>query len=303
MSVHPDVYMNPTWDLNYFIDDELLHTLEWREGEVDYSTWAKTHSTEQYSDLFKEGEGKPAIGEKSADLLFWRPAHERMGRYLSAAKIIVILRQPVERAWSHYWNEFGKGKGRESLSFEDALAKEEERSRSNAYARLHLSYVRRGFYDHSLTSLFQHIDRSRVLVLTTERMKEQPREVLSEVYRFIGVDPNVGLELAGTRHNDSLTQVSRRIAELAGFKPIAATYNRIAESLAGHITKDIDRSTKVKKIVQMPFRKPASSIPMPAAIRVRLSEIYERHIESLENMLGRQLTEWIPRVKSHPENN
>jgi hypothetical protein len=292
MSVHPDIYMNPNWDLNYFIDDELLHTLDWREGEVDNSKWESTHSKSQYSELFSEGEGKTAIGEKSADLLFWRPAHERMGRYLGKAKVIVILREPVARAWSHYWNEFGKGKGRESLSFEDALAREDERGRSNAYARLHLSYFQRGFYEQSLTSLFQHIDRSRVLVLTAERMKAQPKELLREVYGFIEVNPNTGLELAGTRHNDNLGQVSRPIAELAAVKPIASTYNRIAESLAWHLTRDLERSSKLKKMVQMPFRKPASGIPMPAEIRMRLSENYAPHIESLEKLLGRQFSEW-----------
>jgi hypothetical protein len=303
MSVHPDVYMHPDWDLNYFIDDELLHRLDWRDGEVDTSRWDNTHSTKQYSELFTECNGRPAIGEKSADLLFWRPAHARMGRYLAEAKFIVVLRQPVERAWSHYWNEVGKGKGRESLRFKDALASEDERCQSNAYARLHLSYLRRGFYDESLESLFQHIQTSRVLVLTAERMKFQPKEVLREVFSFIGVNPNLGLELAGTRHNDNSTQISRPIAETAAIKPIASAYNRIAGSLAWHVTRDLERSSKVKKYIQMPFRKPATSIPMPAEIRTRLSDIYAPHIESLERLLGRQLEEWTTPMTSHPENN
>jgi hypothetical protein len=302
MSVHPDVYMHPDWDLNYFIEDELLHTLEWREGEAEASHWDKTHSTKQYSELFRKANPQSAIGEKSADLFYWRPAHARMGQYLSEAKIIIVLRHPVERAWSHYWNEIGKGKGRESLSFEDALASEPDRCQSSAYARLHLSYLRRGFYDESLESLLQHIEPSRVLVLTTERMKSQPKQVLQDVYSFIEVDPNLGLELAGTRHNDNSTQITRPIAEVPGVKTVAAAYNRIAGSLAWHVTRDLDRSSRVKKYVQMPFRKPATSISMPAQIRTRLLDIYTPHTEKLERLLGRQLDEWMPRVISHAEN-
>ncbi|HEX6814347.1 MAG TPA: hypothetical protein VF102_01640, partial [Gemmatimonadaceae bacterium] len=74
---HPDVYMHPREDMNYFIEDEILVTTTWRDGPADPQRWERTHSAEQYASLFTEANDQRAIGEKSADLFFWRPAHER----------------------------------------------------------------------------------------------------------------------------------------------------------------------------------------------------------------------------------
>jgi hypothetical protein len=241
--------------------------------------------------LFRDGEGKKAIGEKTADLFFWQPAHERMARYLPDCRYIVILRDPVARAWSHYWNEIGK-KGRETLGFEDALAREEARSRSSAYAKNHFSYLARGFYDQSLKRFHQHIAADRVLVITSEEMRSKPVETLEKVYRFIGVDPGVGLELAGSRHNENATQIPRPIANRAIFKPIARSYNRLSASLAYRLTTSPAQAAKLKTCLQLPFRQPAGKLLMPDDIRIKVQKIYRPHIEALEALLGREFAEW-----------
>ena len=62
--------------------------------------------------MFVEGDGRIAVGEKSADYLFWHPAHARMHGWIPGARIILTLRNPIERAWSMYWNEIGRGEKR-----------------------------------------------------------------------------------------------------------------------------------------------------------------------------------------------
>ena len=191
MEDHPDIFMHPKPDMAFFVDDEIVGRREWLDGEIDESTWGRTHSKESYAALFAEGTDRAAIGEKSADYLFWRPSHARIARFLPTAKVIVTLRHPVERAWSHYWNEVGKG--RETLSFEEALEQEDDRSRRSAYARNHLSYRTRGYYDESLTDLFAHIPRDRTMVVTLEEAQQRPAELLRQIYTFIGVDAEQGL--------------------------------------------------------------------------------------------------------------
>src|SRR6185312_7113610 len=85
---HPDVYMLPREDLNYFIEDEILGTTTWRDGEVSSEDWERTHSPEQYASLFRDGTGRAAIGEKSADIFYWPKAHERMARFLPNTRFI-----------------------------------------------------------------------------------------------------------------------------------------------------------------------------------------------------------------------
>lgn len=290
MSAHPEIYIHPHWDMNYFVDEDVT-TGPPAEGEIDPEKWNRTHSPTAYAELFQDGEGRKAIGEKTADLFFWQPAHERMARYLPDCRYIVILRNPVARAWSHYWNEIGK-KGRETLGFEEALAREEARSRSSAYARNHFSYLTRGLYDRSLKRFYQHIAADRVLVITTEKMRSQPVETLQQVYRFIDVDPGVGLELAGSRHNENATQIPRSIANTTMFKPIARSYNRLSASLAYRLTTSPEQAAKLKAYLQLPFRRPAVKLLMPTDIRIKVQRFYRPHIEALEELLNRQFGEW-----------
>jgi Sulfotransferase family len=291
--VHPDVYMHPREDLNYFIEDEILVTRVWRDGEADAERWERTHSPERYAELFEAGRSRAAIGEKSADLFFWRPAHERIARFLPDCKFIVVLRHPVHRAWSHYLDELGKGEGRETLSFDDALAYEQERASRSAYARLHLSYGERGYYDRSARNFLAHVPRSRVLIMTLEQMSAAPRETLQEVYHFIGVDPTIGLELAGTRHNEGgATDIPRSWARSRGVVRIARAYHRVAASAAERLLTDPAKCQRLKNVVYLPFRRSGKGMTMPAPTRDGLTRSYAPHVPDLTSLVGRDFGEW-----------
>jgi Sulfotransferase family len=295
MSCHPDVYMYPPWDVNYFLEEEIRRLRHWRDGETDLDAWERTHSRGAYENLFRDGAGRPAIGEKSADIFFWRPAHERVARYLPEARFIVILRDPVKRAWSHYWDEIGKGTGRESLSFEDALEKEEERARRSAYARLHLSYATRGFYDETLEHWLDFVQQARVLVLTLEELHKEPVVTLKRAYEFVGVDPNRGLELAGTRHNTNATRIDRGAARIRSIRPVIDVYLRVTDGLAGRLGRSPESRGRIKSIAQLPFRRPAKWISMPPGVEARLRSCYQPHIDRLSRLLGRRFPEWASR--------
>jgi hypothetical protein len=290
---HPDVYMHPREDMNYFIEDEILVTTTWRDGPADPQRWERTHSAAQYAALFAEADGQRAIGEKSADLFFWRPAHERMARLLPEAKFIVLLRDPVKRAWSHYLDELAKGDGREALSFRDALSAESERSTRSAYARLHLSYRARGYYDDVMRDFLTHVPRERLLVLTLEQMGAAPRETLQTVYRFIGVDSAVGLELAGTRHNEvGDTNVPRRWARWPVVRPIAGAYHHLSGRVIERLMSDPVRRHRAKNAVYGPFLQSGRRLRMPAETRAELARDFTPHVRALEELLGREFPEW-----------
>jgi len=292
MSCHPDVYVYPPWDVNYFIEDEISRTLKWRDGEVDAAAWERSHSVESYEALFRDGSGRQAIGEKSADIFFWRPAHERVARYLPEARFIVVLRNPVERAWSHFWNERGKGAGREKLDFERAIQAEPERASRSAYARLHLSYLTRGFYERTLEDWLRFNPSTRLLVMTLEQMHAAPTEALRRVYEFIGVDPAKGLELVGTRHNTSATSVDRGATRHGLIRPVVNQYLRVTDSVAGRLGRTPEQQVRIKRYLQLPFRRPTNRIAMSPITRVHLEEIYAPHVERLGQMLGRTFPEW-----------
>jgi hypothetical protein len=139
-------------------------------------------------------EGVRRIGESSPFYLF-HPAAIEGARRLDAAttdlRAIAILRDPVERAWSHYrhaqrWHH-------EGLSFEEALDREEERIAQGGEAFRHYSYQARGHYAGQLARWFDLLGRDRVLVLDFEDALSMEPATRLEIARFLGLSrPLVG---------------------------------------------------------------------------------------------------------------
>lgn len=127
-------------------------------------------------------------------------APQRAAQLLPGVKLLAILRNPVERAFSHYQKAVREG--REALSFADAidreaerLAGEEERLRSepNYYSFNHhcCSYTLRGRYVDQLRRWVEHFPRERLMVVQSERMFREPAAVTAEVHQFLGLRPHL----------------------------------------------------------------------------------------------------------------
>ena len=124
---------------------------------------------------------------------------QRAARQLPDVKLIALLRDPVDRAFSHYQHEI-RG-GRESLSFPDAvaaeaerLAGEEERLRDGpdyySYNHHRYSYLLRGQYIEQLRRWMEHFPRAQLLVLQSEWLFSDPAAASSAVYQFLGLAPH-----------------------------------------------------------------------------------------------------------------
>ena len=119
----------------------------------------------------------------------------RMRRVLPDVRLIVILRNPVERAYSEYRMRLRNQ--RESRSFEDAI-NGEKKSLSGGEEiswdpdgsfRYYTSYLRKGHYADHLANWFGHYDRSRFLLLSTERIGADPQGTLDKSFEFLGLEP------------------------------------------------------------------------------------------------------------------
>ena len=141
------------------------------------------------------------VGEASPDYMFHPHAPGRIARTLPRAKLIVLLRNPVDRAWSHYWHQ--RTRGHESLPFEEAIAREPKRLAGEleklladpsaaSYERHHHSYVERGLYAEQLQTWFGLFPRDRFLIERSEDFFEDPALVFKRVLDFLnlpGFDP------------------------------------------------------------------------------------------------------------------
>jgi hypothetical protein len=142
--------------------------------------------------------GAIKVGEATPYYLFHPAVPERVAASLRGVRVIAMLRDPVERAWSHYRHEVDLGY--ESLAFGDALdaedrrlAGEEERLRSDpryvSFAHQHHSYVARGRYAAQLRRWFDALGSHGVLVIRSEDLYAAPQATFARVLEHIGVRP------------------------------------------------------------------------------------------------------------------
>ncbi len=169
---HPGVHMAspPRPEPKFFLADELYaRGLDW------YSrTW------------FERAPEGAICGEKSTNYLESAAAARRIATDLPGAKLVFILREPAERAWSNYlWSRMN---GMESETFEKALALEESRGRDlppeRQFSRPH-AYFSRGLYADLLQPWFQLFPRQNILCLRCEDLALQPRHLAERLHRFL----------------------------------------------------------------------------------------------------------------------
>jgi hypothetical protein len=303
MERHPDVFVHPKRELGFFLDDSARWASRRRFESVSggpeggrhqaddaLDQWGAGHPIEAYRAQFDQARRRIAVGEKSADYLFWRPAHPRMAQLLPETRLIVILRDPVRRAWSHYWNEVGKR--REPLSFAEALEVEERRAASSLYARNHASYFRRGFYDESLEHLFRHVPAPSVLVVTLEELVAEPQETLGRVLEFIGVGPVPLNSTAGLSRNANWAMVPKPWTRRAGIEGVSRAYGRACEVALAPLLRSRPRRIAAARRIQAPLLHPASEIVMPREVHGELARRYRPHVDRLAQLVGREFPGW-----------
>lgn len=138
--------------------------------------------------------GGGITGEACPDYLFAPGADERIHRMLPGVKLIVLLRDPIERAISHYYHEVRMG--RETLPILEALMAEEDRlaqcrvtEPQGLETYLHASYKRRGCYADQLERYFARFHRDQFLILGNGQLLKDPKGTTNQVYQFLGLPP------------------------------------------------------------------------------------------------------------------
>jgi len=166
---HPQICMPETRKELHFFD-----------READDTDYKKYHAN------FKPKQQR-VIGEASPIYMYWETAPYRIWKYNPKMKWILALRNPVERAFSA-WNMETK-RGKEKLSFADAIEKEPERCREALPLQHRVySYTDRGFYAHQVRRLFNIFGKDNCLVLLNQELRNDHKKTLRRVFEFLGVE-------------------------------------------------------------------------------------------------------------------
>ena len=175
LSEHPEICVPRKLKEMHFFDRDRNFKLP----PVDYT---------RYHAFFEPRPGQRLLGEATPDYLYWPSAPERMAAYNPALKLIIVLRNPVTRAFSH-WN-MQRHAGRDPLPFFDALHAEAERARTMPPQRaMRFAYVGRGLYGQQLKRLWKHFAREQTIAFKSEELLELPGRVLARTAEFLGIAP------------------------------------------------------------------------------------------------------------------
>lgn len=140
-----------------------------------------------YRSLF-DGHAKERVVAQTSPLYLYLPeVAERIHSELPECKFIVTLRNPVDRAHSHYWHEVRWGF--ETLSMMDALESESSRITRGPYERRNFSYVSRGRYDEQVQRFTDLFGPDQVLILRQDELRADSDAVARRCAKFLGVDP------------------------------------------------------------------------------------------------------------------
>lgn len=172
---HPGVAFPEGKEVHWFDNDE-----HYAHGPADLAA---------YHARFGDPADPRLWGDPTPSYLWWPTAPARIRDYHPAMKWIVLLRDPVSRAYSH-WN-MARSRGAEKLDFREALAAEDARLRAATRRRQaqRYSYFSRGLYAQQVARLWSLFPREQTLLLRSEWLREDPEGIVARVLGFLGLPP------------------------------------------------------------------------------------------------------------------
>lgn len=203
-----------------------------RPKEVHFFDHHFARGAEWYAEQFSPREHHLQIGEATPSYLDHPLAAKRLARTLPEARIVVLLRNPVDRAYSHYWHK--RRLGDEHLeSFEEAVAAEPARREAARRASwLRHAYVARGHYIDRIETFVASHGRDRVHVMLLEDVVAETGPTLRRLLRFLEVNPAPARRMTFGKRN-SYRSGEKKDADRAAYPPMdPATRRALTEQYA-----------------------------------------------------------------------
>lgn len=231
LSQHPDVFFPSEKELHFF-----------SSYRVEPDAERERVRREEYQRLFADAAPSQLCGEATPNYLFDAGACARIRAAIPRVRLLVILRDPVARAWSHYWHQVRRG--RETQGFEQALEAEPARiDAGDPLARSRFSYLSRGRYVESLLRYEQAFTREPICVVFLEELQREPVATLARVCAHLGLssEPLARVTLPHANQGSfprwprlaAIGQQLQRLASAAG-PGVASAVNRL-----GRVTRPL----------------------------------------------------------------
>ncbi len=275
---HPEIFMSPNKEPLFFAVEGLNRPFL---GPRDQQG---VRALREYETLFDAARGQRILGEGSTSYLASERAPECARLHVPEAKLVAVLRNPSERAFSHY--SLHRSQGREWLSFEDALDAEQGRAAlgwSPAWR-----YREAGRYGEHLERWLAAFPAERLKVFLYDDLKADYAGTVRELWEFLGVSP--GFEPEISRWSASGTPRSRRLHAFLWRQD-----HPVKRALRPLLPRRL-RQRALHALVE----RNVQPVEMRPETRRELLESYRHDIERAGELIGRDLTGWLDGGTSRP---
>ena len=252
LRLHPQIFFPQKKELNFF-----FKSIEYRKG-IQY-----------YENYFEAANGHKAYGEASPGYICNTDAVKRIYKHLPKCQLIACLRNPIDRAYSQYWDN--RRQLTEWIDFDQAV-----KWYLSSDARIaHRGYFTRGFYYHQIFELLKYFPKEQILILLFDDLIAHPKNFYHSLFKFLKVDPYVPkLDFA-----EKSNPASGYNNPLFKFFLDHPEYNRFLNRVTRHLLRF--GSTL---LIQRP--------QMSLWARAQLNRLYLDSNSRLADLIGRDLSKW-----------
>lgn len=301
LSQHPDIYITSKKETHFFAHAHFPLCLG--PGDERLSK-ILIRDEDQYAQLFAEAAGKKAIGESSAFYLGFPDAAERIAQKIPDAKIIIILREPVDRAYSAY--TLMVRDGRETRGFEEGLRREEER-KQKGFEPIWW-YKELGLYYEQVKHYIEVFGTRQVKVLLYDELFANLRQGLRDIFNFLEVNEDVVIDTSVT-YNVSGVPKSRKLYTLLDnviftpnalekrIKSLTPSHPGRARVLRQYLTLEKRIRSLIPLHLRMAWANKITSmvvdrVSMDSITQAQLKAYFAEDVKKLEDLLHRDLRHW-----------
>ncbi|GIM93984.1 sulfotransferase family protein [Paractinoplanes toevensis] len=277
---HPSLFLSAVKEPKFFLSDGPPPR---HGGPGDVQTYQEhVWRREDYEALFAPAPAGALRGEATPFYLYDEKAHERIAALIPDAKIILLLRDPVDRAhsnWTHLWIA-----GLEpEADFLAACRAEESRIAAGWADFWH--YTRQGLYGRQLANLYQHFPREQVLVLRYRELKDDPAVTLDRVCAFLGVE--TGVLSAIPKEN-----VNRHVVEDNRVNGVLRWLLRSGGEFGHRLPVPVRLAARGPLLTLLHRKQGTRPVTTPAE-RAELLPLFAEDIALLQDVTGASYDDWL----------
>lgn len=286
---HPDLFLPREKEPSYFLWSNYCSSTQFkvptRRGLISADHWMVVRTQRQYQALFRRAGPDQMTGEASTFYLPDPHVAERIRLAVPHAKIIAILRNPVERAYSAY--SFQQSLGVEPApTFREAILAEQRGDRNEwlyGWRHIHCSN-----YARQLQRYYREFGEDAVLVLDFDAFNRDPHATARRIFAFIGLDPSI--ELQGREASNRTAIPANALATRAKF--LLSRPNSFKDTLK-HVLPRVARRELRQAALSFVDRFSKPPQPLGSDDRELLLELLAPDRERLRRLLGADFASWL----------